>query len=97
MNTKSLVFAGLGVAILTGVGYAGSRLILGSELTPLSAAEFIPQEAFVTAYISTDADNWQQLERAGIPPSLLQNSWKQTQQGVLADTQIDYGKDIQPW
>jgi hypothetical protein len=97
MKRKSLAFAGVGIAVLAGAGYAGNRWIFGKELTPLTAAEIIPQEALVTGYLSTDADNWTQLEGVGIPSNFLKNNWELAQQEMLADTKIDYATDIKPW
>ncbi|GAB4224538.1 MAG: hypothetical protein Kow0049_00030 [Stanieria sp.] len=97
MSTKSLASTGIGIAVLISAGYVASQWIFGRELTPLAAAELIPQEAIVTGFVVTNPNNWSQLEQVGIPPSLLKNNWNQAQQEMLAETQINYATDIQPW
>lgn len=73
MSTKSLALTGIGIAVLIGAGYVASQWIFGRELTPLAAAELIPQDAVVTGFVVTNPNNWSQLEQVGIPPSLLNN------------------------
>jgi hypothetical protein len=97
MKTKYLVLAGVGVALLGSGGYAANRLIFGQELTPLGAAELVPQEAFMTAYLSTDVNAWKELAQSGLPKKLLEDNWEEVKQGMLADSNIDYSTDIQPW
>jgi hypothetical protein len=97
MSTKSLALTGIGIAVLIGAGYVASQWIFGRELTPLAAAELIPQDAVVTGFVVTNPNNWSQLEQVGIPPSLLNNNWNKAQQEILAETQINYATDIQPW
>jgi hypothetical protein len=96
-SQKSLALAGVGIAFLVGAGYAASRWLVGGELTPLAAAELISQEAVITGYLSTDPNDWSQLERVGIPQSLLENNWKKARQEMFAGTKIDYARDLQPW
>lgn len=97
MKIKTLIFTGIGIVLFGGTAYATKDLILGTELTPLGAAEFISSEALMTAYISTDQERWMQLEGLNIPSSILNNSWQKTQQELFANTTISYSQDIQPW
>jgi hypothetical protein len=60
--------------------------------------ELVPQEALLTATISTDAAQWQQLQLYGTPATqtALKQQLTQLQDNFLKATGLNYEEDIQP-
>ncbi|ACK69090.1 conserved hypothetical protein [Gloeothece citriformis PCC 7424] len=72
--------------------------LLGKKLTPLEVAKAIPEEAFLTSYITTDAQVWSQLSKFGTPEAQKVFSQKIDQlKDELSSDNINYVEDIQPW
>ncbi|MEM9273173.1 MAG: DUF3352 domain-containing protein [Cyanobacteria bacterium P01_F01_bin.143] len=74
------------------------QLIFAKKLTPITGAELIPDEAIMTSFISTDIDNWQKLQQVGLPSldKLFKDQLPEIE-ADLADLEINYQQDIQPW
>lgn len=91
----------LGALVLLGAGsaYVYFRFLLGTELSPLEGARVVPQEALVTAFIDTDSQSWSKFKQLGTPEAqkLLGDRVSQMPQEMLAQHNIDYDKDVQPW
>ncbi len=102
-NKKLFLLLTLGatVLVITGGVTAYSLLIkrnLFIKNAPLGS-QFIPQDALVTASISTDPTQWQQLRQYGTlqTQAALDKQLTQLQQNLLNSNGYDYQKDIQPW
>ncbi len=92
----------LGAAILIiGGASAAYFLLLQRHIffgdTP-AGAQLIPQDALVTASISTDAAQWQQLRKYGTPEiqAVIDTQLKQLQDLVTTNG-YNYEQDIKPW
>lgn len=92
----------LGVAVLIiGGASAAYFLLLQRHIffgdTP-AGAQLIPQDALVTASISTDAAQWQQLRQYGTPEiqATIDTQLKQLQDLVTTNG-YNYEQDIKPW
>ncbi|MDX2100396.1 MAG: DUF3352 domain-containing protein [Leptolyngbyaceae cyanobacterium bins.59] len=72
---------------------------VGESASPLSSAKIVPDEAIMTAYISTDEKAWSQLKKFGTPEAqaLVEKSIKNFQTEMLTDTNFDIEKDLKPW
>lgn len=101
-NRKPWLIA-LGAAVLIiGGASAAYFLLLQRHIflgnTP-AGAQLIPQDALVTASISTDAAQWQQLRQYGTPEiqAAMEAQLKQLQENLLTANGYNYEKDIKPW
>lgn len=92
----------LGAAILVGGSIAAYFLLMQPNIflgnTP-AGAQLIPQEALVTASISTDSEQWQQLQKYGTPETqgALDSQLKQLQENLATANGYNYEQDIKPW
>lgn len=103
----------LGIAIALGSGgYCLSLQPLGQELTPLDAANIIPDEAIIAAFVETDLQKWSQIKELGnvdtraIIENQIENLNAELKAEVTAklntklnikSENINYEQDIQPW
>jgi hypothetical protein len=101
-NKKPWLIA-LGAAVLIiGGASAAYFLLLQRHIffgnTPVGA-QLIPQDALVTASISTDAAQWQQLRQYGTPENqaAIAAQLKQLQETLLTANGYNYEQDIKPW
>ena len=64
-----------------------------------AGTQLIPQDALVTASISTDSEQWQQLRKYGTPEiqAALDQQLNQLQENLLTANGYNYEKDIKPW
>ncbi len=71
----------------------------GEELTPIEGASVIPEQALMSAFISTKDRDWSQLKQLGTPEAkkILNNQIEKLPQKILTDNNINYQQDIQPW
>ncbi len=69
------------------------------ELSPLSAAKLVPDEALMVAYLSTNTQTWEKLNQFGTPEAqqVIAKSVEEFNQKVLATNGFDYEKDLKPW
>ncbi len=98
-----LLIPALGGAGLLIVGTIGALVWLNSsrtqqELIP-AGTELIPQSALMTVSVSTDPDQWQQLQKLGTSQTqkMIADKLQEWQTEFFNDRGLDYGKDIQPW
>jgi hypothetical protein len=84
-----------------GAGFYFGKNLFGSELTPKSSAKITPQSAFVTSYISTDAQTWSQLSEfaPAATQKMIGDQLESFAEQTLkqGDHEINYEKDIAPW
>ena len=98
---KPLLLA-LGAAVLIIGGGAAYFLLVQRNIffgDAPAGAQLIPQDALVTASISTDSEQWQQLRKYGTPETqaALDAQLKQLQEALLTANGYNYEKDIKPW
>ncbi len=90
----------LGAAVLLISGsVAAYWLIVQRNLAQANApAELVPQDALITASISTDSEQWQQLREYGTPEtrSALDRQLSQIQDDLLTANGYNYEQDIKP-
>ena len=95
-----LALVGALALLAFGGSYLYSRNFLGQELTPNSAAKIIPQEALMTGFIVTDAQDWSKLAEFGTPEAqkIVSQKLQKIEREITGDNpEINYQKDIQPW
>ena len=91
----------IGIAIALGLGgrYL-SRQVLGKELTPIDAAEVIPNDAIFATFVETDVKKWSQVKALGNSQSqkILETQIEKLQAEISSEAgDFDYERDIQPW
>jgi Protein of unknown function (DUF3352) len=99
---KPLLLA-LAAAVLV-IGGAGTAYILLRQQNiffgdaPVGT-QLIPQDALVTASISTNSEQWAQFRKYGTPEiqSALDSQLKQIQENLLTANGYNYDQDIKPW
>lgn len=91
----------LGAAVLLiGGGVAAYLLLVQRNLTQANApAQLVPQDALLTASISTDSAQWQQLREYGTPETraALDKQLTRMRDTLLTANGYNYEKDIKPW
>lgn len=85
------------LAVGGGLYYFRGELI-GKELTPIEAAQAIPETAVATSFISTNAQDWSKLSNFGTPEAqkLVQQNLDSLTKELDANA-INYEQDIKPW
>lgn len=102
-NKKPLLLITLGAAILLIGGTVTAYLLLRQRTLFLGDApvgsQLIPQDALVTASISTDSAQWQQLRQYGTPETqaALDKQLTQLRDEFLTANGYNYEQDIKPW
>ena len=102
MAANKLLLPAVGLGVVA-AGSAAAFMYLkapsGDLANPLASAKLVPEEAYMVAFISTDQQNWAKLEQFGTPEArqLVNKSIQSFQQKMLAETQLDYDKDVKPW
>ena len=102
MAAKKLLLPAVGLGVVA-AGSAAAFLYLkgapGDLGNPMASAKLVPEDAYAVAFISTDQQNWSRLEQFGTPEArqIVSKSMQTFQQKLLADTQLDYDKDVKPW
>jgi len=103
MSKKSFLPGCLVVLGLTAVTAGGVYLYLRGQLpwqrfTPLESAKVIPETAFASSFVSTDAKAWSVLAKYGTPESrtAVSQGLEELQKNIFTD-KIDYQRDIEPW
>lgn len=102
-NRKSLalIIGGALGAIVIGGGIAywllGRQQVGGGDLP--TGAQVIPQDIFMTVTVSTQDDQWSQLQTLGTPESqaLLQDNLSQWRDRLLTANDLTYEEHIKPW
>lgn len=104
MSTKKSGFGcisivGVAIALSLGGRYL-SRQVIGKELTPIDAAQVIPESALFATFVETDSQKWSQIKALGNDKSqkLLAAQIKELQTELSTESvNFDYQQDIQPW
>ena len=102
-NKKPLLLITLGAAILLIGGTVTAYFLLRQRTLFLGDApvgsQLIPQDALLTASISTDSAQWQQLRQYGTPETqaALDKQLTQLRDELLTANGYNYEQDIKPW
>ncbi|NJL83655.1 MAG: DUF3352 domain-containing protein [Chloroflexaceae bacterium] len=96
------IFAGIVftiLAILVGTGAFVWWRWRRQELTPLAAAQMIPDDALLSAHLSSDPKHWAKLEEFGTVEArqLIKDNFQALSAQFSEETQLTYAGDIQPW
>lgn len=90
----------LGAAVLVARGaFFYFRVVKESSLTPMAGAKVVPEEALMTAFISTEAKSWSQGDKFGTPKGqkLIGEGIEKWSEEILASAELDYERDLQSW
>ncbi|MBE9203029.1 DUF3352 domain-containing protein [Synechocystis salina LEGE 06099] len=84
------------IAIVVGGGlFLYSRMNRGQDLTPQTGAQVLPSDTMMAGFVETDQQRWLSL---GKFQAFAPEQWGDAlQENLLANGDIDYGRDIQPW
>ena len=99
---SNLLFPLLATAVVAASGvaaYVYFRGGFGDNTSPLASAKLVPDEALMASYISPDSPAWTQLQKFGTKEAqdLVNKSLQEANKRNLAESNIDYEKDIKPW
>ena len=100
INYGCLSLFGIVVLFLAGSTYFFFRFLsVGKALTPLTGATTIPEEALITVFINTNADNWSKLQQFSTPENrkIFEDRVSYWQEKILGNSKINYQEDLQPW
>ena len=91
----------LGIAIALGFGgHYLFRQVIGKPLTPLDAAEIIPDEATIAGFIETDSQKWSQIKQLGNSQTekIIETQIENFQAELDTEAKnFNYEQDIEPW
>ena len=103
-NKAKFLIPAVGAAlVLGGVGVATYLFLKGGPSGNISdalgSAKLVPDEAIMTAYISTDPSVWSSLEAFGTPEAqkLLTQGLEDFKSDFTKDSNLSYEKDLKPW
>ncbi len=98
-KTVGLVTIGASVVIAGGAGayWLAQNNFFAGYNPP--GSRLVPQTALATLSVSTDPQQWQQLQQTGTPETkaAIAQQIKNLQQEFLTANGFDYQRDIQPW
>ncbi|WP_009633326.1 DUF3352 domain-containing protein [Synechocystis sp. PCC 7509] len=99
---SNFLFPALATAVVVASGiaaYVYFRGGLGDGASPLASAKIVPDEALMASFISPDSKAWEQLQKFGTPEAknLINKSLQDANKQALAESNIDYEKDLKPW
>lgn len=102
MSFKKSHFLFVGACILVAGGlatYVYFRNVAIKVSQPLASAKIVPASAMMTAFISPNPEAWAQLQEFGTPEAqrLIFGAFEEIEEEALAETNISFEKDIQPW
>ena len=98
-KTPLLIAAAAVVAAGSVAGYLYFKGLPGKSSTPLESAKLVPDEALMTAFVTTDSQTWSKLKQFGSPEAqkLVTQGLQNFQAQMLADSNLNYEKDLKPW
>lgn len=101
-NKSKVLIPAVGAAVVVAGGvatYLYFKGAFGGASSPLASAKIVPDEALMATFISTDSQAWSQLQQFGTPEAqkLVEQGLQDFNQQMLAESNIDYQKDIKPW
>lgn len=102
MSAKKFLLPAVGATVLAAGGAAAYLYLKGPAVdgnTPLTMASVVPDEAYMTAFISSNQQSWAKLQQFGTPEAqkVVGQGLQNFQNDVLAQNNIDFEKDIKPW
>lgn len=102
MAGKKLLLPAVGAAVLVAGGAAAYWYLKGPATdgtSPLAIAKTIPDEAYMTAFVSSDLQSWAKLQQFGTPEAkqLVTKSLQTMEQDLMSKNKINFDKDIRPW
>jgi hypothetical protein len=102
MSGKKLLLPAAGAAVLVAGGAAGYWYLKGPAIdgtTPLALAKTIPNEAYMTAFISSDVQSWAKLKQFGTPEAqqAVAKGLQTLDQDLISKNNINFDQDIRPW
>ena len=102
MSAKKFLLPAVGATVLAAGGAAAYLYLKGPATdgnTPLTLATVIPDEAYMTAFVSSDQQAWSKLQQFGTPEAqtVISQSLQNLQKDISAQSNIDFEKDIKPW
>jgi Protein of unknown function (DUF3352) len=97
--SKKGTFMAAALVVAAGAGFAGYKYIYSGQTNPGDLAEVIPANAFMAAYVSNEPETWAKLQKFGTPEAqkVVTAQLKDLEQKFVADTKMDFSKDVQPW
>lgn len=98
----NLLFPVLATSVVVASGVAAYVYFRGgfyNGASPLASAKVVPDEAIMASFISTDSQAWSQLQKFGTKEAqdLVMKSLQDINKQALAESNIDYEKDLKPW
>jgi hypothetical protein len=98
MAKKGIVMAALLLGAV-GAGFAAYKYIYSGESNAGDLAGVIPADAYMAAYISNEPEAWAKLQKFGTPEAqkIITTQLTDAQQKFVAETKMDFNKDLQPW
>jgi Protein of unknown function (DUF3352) len=98
MSKKGVVMAALLLGA-AGAGFAAYKYLYSGESNAGDLAGVIPADAYMAAYISNEPEAWAKLQKFGTPEAqkIITAQLTEAQQKFLAETKMDFNKDLQPW
>jgi hypothetical protein len=99
LKSPRLLSLGAAALIVVSGGFTYWYFSRASSADLQTGAKLVPQDATLTVSLSTDPQQWQQLQAYGTTESqkLLQGVLAQLTERFLTENGYDYQKDIQPW
>ncbi|OIP72332.1 MAG: hypothetical protein AUK43_03720 [Oscillatoriales cyanobacterium CG2_30_40_61] len=101
IRKKSKLLLAFAVLSVCGSVAAALYLTVGryKAYSPLESGKLIPDEAMIATYVSATPDVLSELQNFGTPEAqgLVSRGIKIFQQQSLAQTQINFNRDVQPW
>ncbi len=98
---SNLLFPALATAVVVASGVAAYVYFRGGgdSTSPLASAKIVPDEAIIASFISPDSQAWAQLQKFGTQEAqdLVNKSLQDINKQALAESNIDYEKDLKPW
>lgn len=103
-NKAKFLIPAVGAALVVGGIATATYLFLkggpsGTISDALDSAKLVPDEAIMTAYISTDPELWSNLENFGTPEAqkLITQGLEDFKKDLTKDRDLSYEKDLKPW
>jgi hypothetical protein len=97
---SNFLFVGLAILVTGGLAtYVYFRNLAIKVSKPLASAKIVPASAMMTAFISPHPEALAQLQELGTPEAqrLIAGGFKEIEEEALAEANISFEKDIQPW
>ncbi|WP_310417381.1 DUF3352 domain-containing protein [Chamaesiphon sp. OTE_8_metabat_110] len=98
MAKKSIITA-VALVAAAGAGYAGYKYVYSGESNAGDLATVIPENALMVAYVSNEPETWAKLKKFGNPEAqkIVTAQIQEVKQQLLAQTQMDFDREVQPW